>query len=142
VDGHVIGVPVEAVFVERHHDIRCHAVDDVPDVAFDGRGVHPRQESVLVVEDDEIGESQRRGRRVQLRGPHAGARCGCGRVGIGAVLAAREAQDGRASASPRAQGQCAAARQRLVVGVRHHRQQGMAVQRPCLGHASAPRASV
>ena len=54
----VIGVPVEAVRVERDDDVRLEAVDGVEDVRFEPRFLDPGQHTVLVVEQYEVTDAE------------------------------------------------------------------------------------
>ncbi len=123
--GDVIGVPVEAVFAERHHHVRPAFDDRRVDVPLQHAGWQPGQHAVGVIAKHHLGEAER-GRRAasssRARVAPRSSTCAPTR------LAARQAQQRHARPSGGAPCEQPAGRQRLVVGMGEDRQQRTALE--------------
>ena len=54
-DGDVVGVPIESVFSEGHHNLGAHPLDRLADVGLEGDSVRPREHAVFVIQEDGVG---------------------------------------------------------------------------------------
>ena len=124
----VVGVPVEAITVERDDDLWLESANSAENVRFKPRAVDPGEHAILVVEQCDIANPENPCGILQLSLPNVAKLCAVFRVAPRTVLAMRETEQRNLNTTVRAPSKQAAACQRLVVRVRKYRQQGRATQ--------------
>ncbi len=127
-DADVIEMPVQAVLGERDHAVRLVALDREHDLDVKLRHVGPPQIAVRMVEDDGFGDTEDLRGFVQLAGAHAAEVAVCAERGIGdaAFFSPRRAQQHDPRTGVGETRDRPSTRQRLIVWMREHHENGAA----------------